>query len=131
MKGTADFKAEFVGFIANLNVLCHRRIAERDDNRYATLELLLNHVSETLRSADTAKALETGISREDPRIIDALTREMQFFNALAAPGRSCGTKEALDAGGTIKGSIEDLLDNLPGWLKKILKILDEIIDLIK
>jgi hypothetical protein len=53
-----------------------------------------------------------------------------FFNELVEDA-GAGSGETPDAAATVKESFEDILDDLPDWFKKFLKILNEILSLVR
>lgn len=66
--------------------------------------------------------------------LQLLQRELQFFVAWKGEYEEGGKEDdldALDAGQTIKDSAEDLIKKLPRWLRHLLKILNELISIIR
>jgi hypothetical protein len=53
-----------------------------------------------------------------------------FFNELVEDA-GAGSGETPDAAATVKESFEDIIDDLPDWFKKFLKILNEILRLVR
>lgn len=71
---------------------------------------------------------------DDPVALRLLQRELQFFIARKGEYEEGGKEDdldALDAGQTIKDSAEDLIKKLPRWLRHLLKILNELISIIR
>jgi hypothetical protein len=76
---------------------------------------------------------------DDKKIVGFLEDELKFFNSLIGSSRDDAggltltveaTKDALGSGETVKDSIEGFFE-LPRWLKKILKVLNELLSIIR
>lgn len=140
-----DFLKEWVLFISNLKKVCQQKIRQRGGVYGEWLGPLLNDVirdiatdraqQEVSQAIKSARAEERGAA-----LVGYLTRELRFFNDLVKGfelnhvgeprGNADSIDEALVAGQTIKESIEDFLKKLPGWLKKLLKVLNELMSII-
>ena len=89
-----------------------------------------------LRGKDAESAVLSAFAnlRGEPR--EALCAELEYFNQkygnqpLTIGRENLG--RALEDAGTVKDSIEALLKkSLPGWVKKMMKILNELLSLIR
>ena len=60
------------------------------------------------------------------QVATALEAELNYFNKEYAEPDKFNSEDAK----TIKDSLEDLIEGLPGWIKKLLKALNELLDLI-
>ena len=141
---TPDFLNAWDQFLKNLNQLGGYRLQLRDQAEYQELDDLLNRVIKALMSGEAMSAVQhavdtTNRSSDGDQLTTFLGDELKFFNNLITGyGAAMGNKtlseedadEALGAGKTIKESFEHLLDDLPGWIKKILKVLNELLSLI-
>ena len=138
------FFNEWMKFLENLEDLCRHRLRQPGREDYEELTSLLRNVISELQSDDAAKAMEYAIvtaerSDDDNKIVGFLEDELKFFNNLIGSSRDDAgdltlnveaTKDALGAGETVKDSIEDFFE-LPRWLKKILKVLNELLSIIR
>lgn len=104
---------------------------EHDRNTYAdngeALEALAKSVFDSIATEQAVELVKTAIENEDERVRNALLAELKFFN-MKYGNSNDGT--ALSAADTVKSSIHCIL-TLPNWLKKLLKILNELISLLK
>lgn len=138
------FFNEWMKFLENLEDLCRHRLRQPGREDYEELTSLLRNVISELQSDDAAKAMEYAIvtaerNDDDNKIVGFLEDELKFFNNLIGSSRDDAgdltlnveaTKDALGAGETVKDSIEDFFE-LPRWLKKILKVLNELLSIIR
>jgi len=77
-------------------------------------------------------SIEFASSQIDPSSSDRLLWEMKLFNASAKPTNTEEYKKLLNAGESVKGSLEGFLKQwLPSWLQRVLKILNQIISILK
>lgn len=151
------FVREWNLFLQNLRVVGHQVLSHPNRNPIymerlgplledVIMELGSDLINESIRAAVAASQYD-----RDDKTLDYLTRELQFFNALAnvpttvrrneanRPGseRTNQSKDAteedvLGAGKTIKDSIEKWLKKrLPGRVKNLFATLNELLSLIK
>ena len=120
--------SEYRQFIANIRRVGAKRLESFEDPAYLKLASLLEDMTAHLGSDRSCSAVEEAAHGEDLFVVDALTRELQFFNHLATEDAG---GDSIAAGETVKTSFENLLQKLPDWIKKPLKILNEILQLIK
>ncbi len=139
-------KDNFIGrweqFFHNLGEVCNRKIQERNDLRFNPLANLLKKVINEITSDKAKSELKKelrNLSYDDKKAIDDfIAGEMDFFNKLVMSGSEASDKskgfitistdETIDKGKTIKDSIKAII---PGFLKKPLDILNELISLIR
>ncbi len=66
--------------------------------------------------------------------VDLLAEEMAYFNgrfsALGASNPEDEIDSGLESGKTIKDSIDDVV-TLPRWVRKLLKVLNELLSLVR
>lgn len=138
------FFDEWKKFLENLEELCRHRLRQPGRENYEELTSLLRNVIAELQSDDAAKAIDyaivtAGRNDDDKRIVGFLEDELRFFNNLIVSSRNDAgdltldveaTKDALGSGETVKDSIEDFFE-LPRWLKRILKVLNELLSIIR
>lgn len=139
------FFDEWMKFLENLEELCRHRLRQPGRENYEELTPLLRNVISELQSDDATRAMENAIvtaerNDDDRRIVVFLEAELKFFNNLVvsshdddAGGLTLNaeeTKDALGSGETVKDSIEEFFE-LPRWLKKILKVLNELLSIIR
>ena len=141
----SEFIKEWNKFIQNLNIVCEKKISERDDSKFKELESIvtdvINEISSERAQTTIQQATEDrALSHDDKVAIGFLVCEMKFFNGFFQEGQqgygkssivlSLKTDEALGAGKTIKDSVEKVI-KLPQWLKKLLSVLNELLSLIR
>jgi hypothetical protein len=138
------FFDQWMKFLENLEELCRHRLRQPGRENYEELTSLLRNVISELQSDDAAKAMEYAIitaerNDDDKKIVGFLEDELKFFNNLVVSSRDDAggltlnveaTKDALGSGETVKDSIEGFFE-LPRWLKKILKVLNELLSIIR
>lgn len=126
------------------------RAVELSGLRLKAKKELVELISQTFNSLpgnEVEDAVQTSIlsiSDSDKNALYLLGLEMKYFNARYqdinnAEVRGNGdeandieeVRGGLDNAGTIKDSFEKLVKKLPGWIKKILKILNEILKIVK
>jgi hypothetical protein len=131
------FEDEWPRFLENIHALGKRKFRRRPST---TLEGLFDDVIKALQGQDVTDEIAHALivekrNPDDARIVDDyLAREMKYFNEIAeaniAEGEDAHPEGPLEAGQTVKESIEELV-HLPEWVKKILKILNELLSLIR
>jgi hypothetical protein len=128
-----DLTNEFRKFLDNFEKVCRIRIESRN-LRYQFLNGILKRIIEALdKEAQNAirEATEAWLDNDNNNLIlEALTAELRFFNDLV-DNEGAGSGEAPDAAATVKESFEEVLNQLPEWIKKLLKILNEILSLVR
>jgi hypothetical protein len=92
------------------------------------LRSLIHEVINGLGSADAVTAVENAWDELDPRVADLLERELRFIAELHEGGENPSGSDDVATG---KESLEDILEKLPKWLKHLLKILNEILKLVR
>jgi hypothetical protein len=131
-------------FLENLEELCRHRLRQPERENYEELTSLLRNVISELQGDGAVKAMEHAIGTaerndDDRKIVGFLEDELKFFNNLVVSSRDDAggltlnaeaTKDALGSGETVKDSIEGFFE-LPRWLKKILKVLNELLSIIR
>jgi|GEM_PF-6511298 hypothetical protein len=71
---------------------------------------------------------------EDPAswpVLSYLMREFEFFHELASFSGGDDVDGAVEAGRTIRGSFEEVFTTIPGKVRKTLRVLDGVLDLLK
>ena len=100
----------------------------------------IDEIENEAKSEYAQTAIEFASSQIDPSLRDRLLMEMKLFNALSDPAKKTDDEEeynkeykyVLNAGESVKGSLEEFLKQwLPEWLQKALKILNQIISIMK
>jgi hypothetical protein len=143
---TPEFMDAWNQFLNNLRRLGHYRLnlREEEQEEYKALDDLLDRVIDSLLKDDAMTAVRQAVDTENrstdgEQITTFLGNELQFFNSLVKSYDAAmnstqlsesAADEALGAGKTIKESLEGLLESLPKWIKKILKVLNELLSLI-
>jgi len=103
------------------------------EGRLKKLKPPFTHVINIITGENTTKHIDKEINRlraEDNGdiMIASLFAEMDFVVSLESSNES--KEKTLAAGQTVKESIESLFDP-PRWLKKILKVLNELLSLVR
>ena len=144
---TPEFMDAWNQFLQNLRRLANYRLSLREEEQeeYKALGGPLNGVIDSLLKDDAMVAVGHAVDTENrstdgEQITTFLGNELQFFNSLVTSYddamntrqlSEAAADEALGAGKTIKESLEGLLESLPKWIKRILKVLNELLSLIR
>jgi hypothetical protein len=130
----AIFGDTYRDFIGNVGAIGQAAMAKKmypPGPKKMIQDLLLDIVAE-LQKDDTVLAIENASMQLRPDIQTYLLRELQFFNAVYPSSSIGGTAQEVDDSETCKESLEEILGAwLPDWLKQLLKILDEILSLVR
>ncbi|MCC9167982.1 hypothetical protein [Pontibacter harenae] len=70
------------------------------------------------------------LSEKEQKAIVLLKMEIEYYNLKCKGENKYSAKDGIENGKTVKDSIEDLF-SLPEWVKKILKVLNEILSIVK
>jgi hypothetical protein len=118
-------------------LLIKRATSLRDGGRAEAKHLVaaIPDVIADLTSPPAKAAIDYAFTQLDPRVLGPFLLELQYVIARLQALDSFSTAAEEDDAGedakTAKDSLEDLLGVwLPDWLKKLLKVLNELIDLI-
>jgi len=118
-------------FIRTARSVARRELAEKALPVVLDMELrqLLDDVLQRLLSQEAIVAIESAWENLDTSVADLLIREIDFISALNTDdGDSSGSDDV----STGKESLEDILGEwLPKWLKHLLKLLNEILKLVR
>ena len=139
-----EFIRKWNTYLNGLETLCKAKFNRKPNTPYTKhLVPLVEDVIKDLRQAeeDVKKAVLSELDSEDNgNAIEYLDREFDFFNAqvkslpMSHNGEllaSDDVDDAIGAGKTIKDSFEKLLRKLPEKWKRRLKILNELLSLVK
>lgn len=135
-----EFMGQWDAFLHNVERACRARIEHKGDAYMRHLAALADELFHELRGIEPREELRTivessELSAPEARTVEYLATELAFFNDLS---RTASHTDALWESGesakTIKESIETFLkkwtERLP-WLEKLLKILNELLSLLK
>ena len=88
-----------------------------------------NSVLPIIADDRAVNAIVDAFNRQDEHIRNALAAELRFFNSKY--GNDPESVSAAEDAEIVRSSLEELLgDFLPEWLKKMLKILNELLSLL-
>lgn len=132
-------------FLNNLRDLCHHKLTFPKRQKYTDIRSLVDDVTDELLKPNLVQDVRSAIEDmqtdpDDKVVLDFLEREIEFFNNLIASSRTPTnelnmseeeTDDAIEAGGTIKESFEKIIKRLPKIVQGILKILNEILSILK
>jgi hypothetical protein len=97
--------------------------------RRQELNTLLSDVVKALLTERSVAAIESAWTHLDEEVAKFLLQELNLIASMHAGADAVDGTEDIKTG---KESIEDILgDWLPGWLKHLLKILNEILKLVR
>ena len=113
-------------FLNNLKVMVQIRIDEAQMGEDA--QNFSDRVFRPLEEEGAAELLNQAAAEQQVSVRNALEAELDFFNNRYSRETS---PTAFQAAHTVKTSLHNVLgNNLPGWLKKMLTILNELLSLI-
>lgn len=131
---------EYISLITGLQIVLKKRLeklSQRGKQGVSDLEEALEQVVKDLLSDPAKTAVSGAFTHLDQRVLNPFLLELSYVNANLPPARiydSLSESEEDDAAGdaeTAKGSLEELLGEwLPDWVKKLLKVLNELIGII-
>ncbi len=122
-------------FLCNVRRIVEKRVADLPEQPKSIAAGMAESLFSLLGSpealAEVGRALSEfgNPSREGKAVHDLLIQEMKLFNAMHGEDSNSDTGKALGDAATVKDSIEQILD-LPDWIKKALKILNELLSLV-
>jgi len=126
---SANYEGRWESFVKTLGNAGLKKI-QSDPSKTMLKEPLEKLMDEILKFNHE---FSVALSYESPVVQDLLNEEMAYFveryQKLSAANSNVIDK-ALEDGDTVKGSIEDIIENLPRPLKKLLKILNEFLKLL-
>lgn len=133
----------YEAFICTTQNIVNQRVKAMNGTAKSRAEKMAEKLFGQLRSSDALNAMRDALEGLENASHDydwpngkgevvhaLLLEEMRLFNAIhAGANRACKGLEDAD---TVKGSIEDLLSPcLPQWLKKLLKLLNQLLHLLR
>lgn len=130
-----SFAETYSKFVTALSDVCsesfegERRGQAPDPYRF--LSEAVDDVKEHLTEQDVVDEVQSCADATDDLITRNLQREMHFFITKRESGGYDNLSQAADDGDTIKDSLSSLLTSLPGIIQKLLKILDELLSLVR
>lgn len=132
MKSKNEFEVMWKIFFEATTELAKLKIKKSADiNKKYMLSEPLSELSRTI--IESSESFGTAILKEEPIVGRILFSEMSYFVERYQNIENLNSEElegALDDAETVKGSIEDLVANLPDPLKKLLTLLNEFLKLI-
>lgn len=134
LPSSKDFGTVYSEFITVLGEIAQKAIEERSSagGQQVPIPAPLEAVLAEVQSPAAIFAVNYAASQIDPTTRNLLSQELEFISSIYGGGNAQGTQKAVDDGEAGKDSVLDLLDTwLPDWLKKLLKILDEILSLLR
>ena len=114
-------------FVKNVKAIVYRRIERLDAELHQTATEFAESVFSMLEKEDVESQVSNAFDRLPNDLRTSLEAELRFFNHKYS--NNLDDRNATDDAETVKSSLEEVLD-LPGWLKKILKVLNELLSLI-
>ena len=131
---SSSFGQTWQAFLTKLEEVAASQIKLKKQD--ATLEQLLRETIAALQEDDALTQIELAADRtykSAPKAAMLLQKEFSYITEKSL-GRvvsdAAEGDEALEDAKTGKDSLEDILEDIPGWLKKLLKVLNEILSLI-
>lgn len=131
-----DFSSVYTDFVFRLAEICRTHFEEQSsphhDKGYALLQEVVNDIEARLTSADAIDDIQACTEVTENYLLVNLEKEMKFFlKQTSGDLKEHDLAESADTGTTVKDSLSSLLTALPGWIKKLLDMLDELLDLVK
>jgi len=100
-------------------------------NKVVPISKLLDDLIDRLLKDDALDAVRSSIFLTENEISEFLIREIEYYVDCYTDENSIGADDdPVGDGEIVKKSVEDVIDKLPNWLKKLLKILNEILKLL-
>ena len=123
-----DIYSEFLRIV---RAIVDHQIAnlEHDAELMASANEFATCVWNTIDNNEARQMVVNAIDQQPPIVADALIAELNFFNLRFANNAAQNNPDAFAAAETVKSSLEKVLD-LPDWLEKMLKILNELLSLL-
>ena len=118
-------------FLKTVRLIVEKRInrlEHKDSELSQTAKEFAKSVFIMLEKDEVKSEVSNAFNRLPDDLQKALEAELKFFNQKYRNNNNLDDRAAKDAE-TVKSSLEEVLD-LPGWLKKILKVLNELLSLI-
>lgn len=139
-----DFMTAWNQFLDDLVQAAILKAKSKDQSAYRKnliplLEEIVKDLKEDNRCLRTTLQEEIDEDKTSESVLRYLRKEFTFFEKLIEQVKKDqdedndddGTDDAIDAGKTIKDSFEKLIKKLPERWKKILNVLNEILNLLK
>jgi len=122
---------EYTSFIVACKGLVARRSRKLAQCNTETLQKAAETICTRLKKPDAINAVERGFEALDEEVREAFYLELQYVNANLTEDVD-GSERNVDDAKTAKDSLEDLLGSwLPDWMKKSLKVLNEVLSLAR
>lgn len=118
-------------FFTILRDACERRLAQgpRDAKGPLLFPIVRDLVDELLKR-DVVRSVRDAVADLDNDVADFLLREIEYYNTYYADLDDAADEDnPVGDGEVVKTSMEDLIERLPRRLKKLLKILNELLKL--
>lgn len=127
-----NFKKNLRDFLKNLKIACEKSEKSKANNSLKDLtNTVFNKVITDPCINEIVKSYEN-LPANEQFIKECLSLEMEYFNnRVTADDSYLSSKEGIENGQTVKDSLEDLFGDIPNWIKKALKIINEILSLVK
>ena len=127
----SKYGEEYTSFITACNNLVARRSGQLDRRNTEKLQEAAEKICARLKTTEALDAVESGFEYIDEEVREVFYLELQYVNANLAEDGNGSERDVGDAK-TAKDSLEDLLGSwLPDWMKKSLKVLNEILSLAR
>ena len=128
---TGGTKEIYEEFLQNVGEIVNGRIEDLSETTmYVPAREFANSVFKEVGDGAAVEAVVDAINVQESSVREALKAELKFFNAKHIDVEV--TARAFEDAETVKGSLEDILGSaFPGWLKKMFKILNELLSLLK
>jgi hypothetical protein len=130
MNTANDLVNAYSKFLGTIHRVAAARLRKKSEDHaaYEELSSLLDEIIKRLGNEEAIELVLKAAQEEDQFVVEALTREMRFYNRLAEGDQDGST---VAQGEVVKTSFEKLIEKLPKWMQKLLHILNEILQLIR
>jgi len=117
-------------YLINFKKIIEDKLDTRRKRRRENFKPLIDKTFDLLLSRKALDEFELAASGIDSKVILLYQSELEIFNS-SIKDNDYDLDEAIDDGEQAKGSAEKIFDKLPKWVRDILKVLNEIIKMIR
>lgn len=125
-----EFRNAWERYLRNLQKIVERKLATRRRSRRDSLSPLVKKTFELLLEEQALSEVELAATKVNARVLKLFKLELEIFIS-GVEDDEYDVEEAMDDGEVAKGSAEKILDKLPKRLKGILKVLNEILKMLR
>jgi hypothetical protein len=126
----SEFRDIWERYLKNLKKVVCRKLETRHKRRRDRLSPLVENTFDLLLGQRALKEIESAAIKVNVEPLKLFQQELEIFNS-SIEDDDYDLDEAMDDGEQAKGSAENIFNKLPKWLKDVLKVLNEILKMIR